>query len=476
MKRLSVIIFSALVCGVVLKSCGSENTELQEDVSVKNSECDMLEFTDEANSVSWEINGTNITAVYPSGTDLSSITPLIIVSEKASVNPASGTKTDFSNEKEVTFTVTAEDGTEKVYKVQAKTEKNSECDILEFTDEANSVSWEINGTDITAVYPSGTDLSSITPLIIVSERASINPPSGIITDFSNEKEVIYTLTAEDGTEKIFKAQAIVLKSSKCDIIWFRDSKSFKSWKINDTRITAVYPSVTDLSSITPLINVSDKASVNPQSGATADFSNEKEVIYTVTAEDGTEKLYYAQVISYKCSECDDSKLDDDLILEMMKHERSYKLDINIILKKQFDQYKNESEWPIFKDNEERRTFVINELKKFSQETQKDLLMFLSDMEAISAVSDIRSLWLGNSISCYASIEVIEALSLHSDVLIIGWNKVQIMGDNKPTNVEQTRDIAYCITKVPENEVWAAWIPSGKRQLLLKKQMRIVSLI
>ena len=81
------------------------------------------------------------------------------------------------------------------------------CDILYFADSINLVNWTINDTRITADYPAGADLSSITPFIIVSEKATIDPPSGTKTDFSNEKEIVYTVTAEDGTVKIFKAQA-----------------------------------------------------------------------------------------------------------------------------------------------------------------------------------------------------------------------------------------------------------------------------
>ena len=126
MKKLILIIISTLICGIFLKSCDSEKSLFQEPE--KSSECDILEFIDEINSVIWEINGTDITATYPEGSDLSSIAPVITVSEKASINPRSDEKVDFSNEKAVTYTVTAEDGTEKVYKAQAKDEKGEVAD------------------------------------------------------------------------------------------------------------------------------------------------------------------------------------------------------------------------------------------------------------------------------------------------------------------------------------------------------------
>ena len=86
---------------------------------------------------------------------------------------------------------------------------SSECEIIVFMDSLHLVNWEINGTNITAVYPAGTDLSSIEPFIIVSDYATVSPKSGEKMDFSNGKEVTYTVKSEDGTVKVYKAKATV---------------------------------------------------------------------------------------------------------------------------------------------------------------------------------------------------------------------------------------------------------------------------
>jgi len=132
-RKYSLVFFSTMICGLLLNSCNSDKTESQEEkdelnddpktVVIKSSECDIIEFTDEVNSVNWEINDTNITAVYPAGSDLRSIAPVITISEKATVSPQSGEKVDFSNENEITYIVIAEDGTEKIYKAQASVEE-----------------------------------------------------------------------------------------------------------------------------------------------------------------------------------------------------------------------------------------------------------------------------------------------------------------------------------------------------------------
>ena len=54
-------------------------------------------------------------------------------------------------------------------------------------------------------------------------------------------------------------------------------------------ITVYLPLGTDISALTPVINVSSKATVNPASGVTQNFT--EPVIYTVTAEDGSTAQY-----------------------------------------------------------------------------------------------------------------------------------------------------------------------------------------
>ncbi len=47
--------------------------------------------------------------------------------------------------------------------------------------------------------------SKFTPIIEISEGATITPASGVEQDFSNNKKVTYTVMAEDGTVKVYTA-------------------------------------------------------------------------------------------------------------------------------------------------------------------------------------------------------------------------------------------------------------------------------
>jgi hypothetical protein len=87
--------------------------------------------------------------------------------------------------------------------------KSSANDILFFADSLNLINWAIDDLIIIGVYPTEINLSSIVPSIVISEKASVYPPSGEKIDFSNEQIIIYTVTAEDGSVKTYRAQAVV---------------------------------------------------------------------------------------------------------------------------------------------------------------------------------------------------------------------------------------------------------------------------
>ncbi len=65
----------------------------------------------------------------------------------------------------------------------------------------------ISGTTITANVPFGTDITSLIPTLEVSPKAQLTPGSDLVTDFSSP--VNFTVTAEDGSSKVFTAEISV---------------------------------------------------------------------------------------------------------------------------------------------------------------------------------------------------------------------------------------------------------------------------
>jgi hypothetical protein len=164
---------------------------------------------------------------------------------------------------------------------------NNETDILSFElDEQVSpaVIDNVNHTvDIEVLF--GTDLGSLIPSITVSERADFQPSDGIATDFTNP--VVYTVMAEDSVnEQEWTVNVIWADNTEAEILDFVLAEQTQPADI-DTANHTIDVEVTygtDITQLSPEITVSDSATIDPESGAAVDFTNE--VAYTVTAEDG----------------------------------------------------------------------------------------------------------------------------------------------------------------------------------------------
>ena len=160
-------------------------------------------------AVAGSISGNTITATVPFGTALTALAPTIVVSEKATVSPASGVAKDFSNA--VTYTVTAEDGSTQVYTVNVGVGKSPAKELTGFS--FNGLTPAVNATIdpatkvISATLPAGTDATKLVPTITLSPKATITPATSVAQDFS--KAVTYTVTAEDGTTQAYSATITV---------------------------------------------------------------------------------------------------------------------------------------------------------------------------------------------------------------------------------------------------------------------------
>ena len=191
----STLLLIALMSGLVITACKEEESEPDRS-SEKTITSFILNVTP---PVSGTITGNNVAVTVPSGTDVTSLTPTIVVSPEATVSPASGTAQDFTSP--VTYTVTAEDGTTATYTVTVTVTpaQSSEKAITSFVlgELTSPIQGTIDGNNITAIVPANTDLTALVPTIVISEGATISPNTGVAQDFT--EPVTYTVTAEDGT-------------------------------------------------------------------------------------------------------------------------------------------------------------------------------------------------------------------------------------------------------------------------------------
>lgn len=89
------------------------------------------------------------------------------------------------------------------------TKKSSEKQILQFSFVSPGVEATIteSAKTIVATVPYGTDVTALVPVIIVSDKATVNPASGFPMDFTNP--VQYTVTAEDDSQAVYTVTVIV---------------------------------------------------------------------------------------------------------------------------------------------------------------------------------------------------------------------------------------------------------------------------
>lgn len=177
---------------------------------------------------------------------------------------------------------------------------STEANIVSFAfaEQFSAAVFDANNPVIRILVKAGTNLTSLTPSVItLSNGATISPASNTPQDFS--KTVTYKVTAEDGTTTKSWAVIASVVSTGTDIISFSFDQQLGTPVINASNhtVTAELALNTDLSSLTPNIQVSDNATISPASGTAQNFTNN--VVYTVTAQDGSTQEWTVSASSLK---------------------------------------------------------------------------------------------------------------------------------------------------------------------------------
>jgi hypothetical protein len=194
---------------------------------------------------------------------------------------------DFS--RDVVYTVTAENGDTKTYTV--KVEGSSNNTLISFSIPNQTCDVVMDGTNIVVDVYQYVDVSKLTPIVTVSGGATVDPPSASTVDFTNP--ATFTVTAQDGSVATYVVTVNKNLSRKNDIEKFELTGTEQIFEREGDNLFVYVPYETDVTSIATEIAVSDKATVNPASGAVVNFTNPQ--TYTVTASDGTSKEYLVKV-------------------------------------------------------------------------------------------------------------------------------------------------------------------------------------
>ena len=148
-------------------------------------------------------------------------------------------------------------------------------------------------------------------------------------------------------------------------------------------------------------------------------------------------------------------LDPLLSQEMNRRSDDERIEVVVLMKAQYDRSQLSRRADFFPTKAERRDFVVNELKAFSEASQHDLRNLLAEMEQQGMVSSVRSLWSANTLYFEATKPAILDLAERTDIETITLNTQHqwIAEGETPKPASDTRETTPNITKVKADQVW-----------------------
>lgn len=167
-------------------------------------------------------------------------------------------------------------------------------------------------------------------------------------------------------------------------------------------------------------------------------------------------LIILSIVSF-CVFAQDNVIDHEL-QKIINQKSDELIDVNIIFKSQMSS-DYLSSLPHKSDGKEvRREIIINELHKFSEKSQQDVLSFIQAETRSGSVTDINTHWITNFINCKISRDVICQLASHPDIAMICYNHdMEIMSDvaydAETRELQSDYEVAQHLAQVKADEVW-----------------------
>ncbi|SNS58234.1 Lectin C-type domain-containing protein [Ekhidna lutea] len=184
MKNVYIILIA--VGSSILFSCSDEESPSLSDAKKITS------FSIDGATVSIDESGKTISAELPLGSEVTALTPTIVISDKATVSPASGEVQNFTNP--VTYTVTAEDGTTTSYVASAT--------VVECVDEGNVISFTFDGKNYEIVKETKTWRDAASCAVerggYLAEINSLEEQNAIYSQIESSSINAASTTAPDG--------------------------------------------------------------------------------------------------------------------------------------------------------------------------------------------------------------------------------------------------------------------------------------
>ena len=149
-------------------------------------------------------------------------------------------------------------------------------------------------------------------------------------------------------------------------------------------------------------------------------------------------------------------IEQELRAEMNRRGEGEKIKVCILLSEQTNPNALLREAELFANQQERRQFVVETLKRQAETAQYELLVLLNEMEHNGMVADISPLWIVNAVSCFADPTAIRDLEQRRDVLSVSYcEQAQWILENEATLAPRGdgREIAQNLLQVNATQVW-----------------------
>lgn len=167
------------------------------------------------------------------------------------------------------------------------------------------------------------------------------------------------------------------------------------------------------------------------------------------------KTIFMITLALACMYAQAQVIDPLLQEEMNRRTDSEMIEITVLMKSRCDRNTLSQRASALPTRAKRRSFVVDELKRFTEASQRDLKLALAEMEQKGEVTAPRTLWMSNSLYFSATKETVLALAKRDDIAHIGYNieRKWIEDDEKSTSANETREITPNILKVNADKVW-----------------------
>jgi len=148
-------------------------------------------------------------------------------------------------------------------------------------------------------------------------------------------------------------------------------------------------------------------------------------------------------------------IDPLLREEMNRRSDDAKIEVVVLMKARCDRNALNNRAAALATRAERRAFVVDALKRFTETSQHDLKLVLAEMERQGQATPSRSLWMANALYFSATKPVILALAKRDDIARIGYDieRECIPANERPVSADATRETTPNILQVNADKVW-----------------------